>query len=545
MTNFIFFLIFITTVVVLSKIYSVIKKYFTIKKLRDKWGKLPETQTDLETAKLLFKLKNREESDKHYVLDNETWNDLNMDDFYHLANRTITPIGAQCLYEILRKPLLSDEELEKREDIIKTFAGNTGLREKIQVAFLPLSRYNVKFLVYSIWTQLPAKPKYTFIFYWLTAAAFWVLFLGLGGFIHPGFIFLMFVINSLIVFAHWNRFKQFLATFQYLAVLINTSGKIKSVINEEFPFISSQFDKDLKNTRSIAQNIFSLQFGDDNSIAPYFNAYFLLQLTGFYSALDKIKSNINELRSLFDIVGYLDALISIASYREQFPFFVNPTFVKDQDNFIVKEIYHPLLVSPVANDFIFESKNILITGSNMAGKSTFLKTIGINAVLAQTVNLCTAKKYEAPFIKVITSIERSDDLISGKSYYLAEVESILKVITASQNHGIHLFIIDEIFRGTNSVERTAASIEVLKYLVNKKDYIILGTHDLQLTETSEIDYRNYHFREEITDAGLHFDYKLHSGVSKSKNAIALLGFVGYPDTIVEGAKNLIKNNSRK
>jgi DNA mismatch repair ATPase MutS len=101
--------------------------------------------------------------------------------------------------------------------------------------------------------------------------------------------------------------------------------------------------------------------------------------------------------------------------------------------------------------------------------------------------------------------------------------------------GLLVFFLDEIYRGTNSVERQAASVEVLKYLANRKDFVLVSTHDLALTQLLAKTYTNYHFQEEIQDEGLSFDYKLHPGPSTSRNAIALLRYVGYPESIVENA----------
>ncbi len=260
----------------------------------------------------------------------------------------------------------------------------------------------------------------------------------------------------------------------------------------------------------------------------------------FYSASGKIKKHVQELRKIFETVGYLDSLISVASFRLQCQQFCQPVF--EENLYTVEDIYNPLLEKPVSNSFQFDGKNIMITGSNMAGKTTFLKTLGVNAILAQTINTSMAKRYQAPFFKVISSIGSSDNLTSAKSYYLAEVESILRLIQASKSDTVHLFIIDEIFRGTNSVERLAASVEVLKYLVNGKDYTLIATHDLQLTELLNGNHRNFHFRENVSKEGLSFDYKLHLGYSKTRNAIALLEYAGYPKMIVENATKRITNS---
>ena len=330
----------------------------------------------------------------------------------------------------------------------------------------------------------------------------------------------------------------FLSWLQYLGALINVADNLRALPFPELSGVQNTLKQNLKNTLSISSKLFALSKQD--VLFEYIKIYFLLDISGFYSALGNIKEHLHELRKLFEMVGYLDSLISVASFRLQYQHFCQPVF--EEDTYSVEDIYNPLLEKPVSNSFPFAVKNIIITGSNMAGKTTFLKTLGVNAILAQTINMSIAKRYQTPFIKVISSIGRSDNLISGKSYYLAEVESILKLIQASESDTVHLFIIDEIFRGTNSVERLAASIEVLKYLVNGKDYTLIATHDLQLTELLDGNHRNFHFREDVSEEGLSFDYKLHSGSSKTRNAIALLEYAGYPKTIVENATKRITNS---
>ena len=109
---------------------------------------------------------------------------------------------------------------------------------------------------------------------------------------------------------------------------------------------------------------------------------------------------------------------------------------------------------------------MLVTGSNMSGKSTLLRTVGVNAVMAQTIHTCLAEAYAAPIFTLRSCIGRSDDLLSGKSYYIVEVESLIELVRASQGAAPHLFLLDEMFRGTNAVERIAAGQAVLRELVD-------------------------------------------------------------------------------
>lgn len=507
--------------------------------MNETWGKLPEAPYDLETSKLYTRFNKQREAKDFYSIDEETWKDLDLNELLEVINRAITPIGSQILYDMLKHPRTSLEELTKREKVISSFSENVSLRQNIQVTLLGLAKLPAKYLAHSLWHPIPNKPKYAFVFYLLSALSFWLPVLWALNFIHYGFIILLFVVHSIIYYLYEKKLTEFVVSFKFLSILISKSRKIEKLLPAELNDIKAEIKNELERTKLIGKKVYALQLDDSNPFAPYFNIYTLAPITGFFSAIDSIKANINNLQWLFEIVGYIDAMIAIASYRKQFPNYCHPVF-SDPMMFSINKISHPLVVNPIPNDFTFDKKCLLITGSNMSGKSTFLKTLGVNAILVQTFNMCFAEKYEAPFLKVISSIERSDDLINGKSYYMSEVESILRIINSSKTEGVNLFLIDEIFRGTNSVERTAASIEVLRFLNNQKDFVIVATHDLQLTDILNPSYQNFHFRETMTDTGLLFDYKLHPDKSNSKNAIALLKYVGYPESIVDGAKKLME-----
>ena len=511
-----------------------------LKQLREDWGKIPEDGPDFEAA--LYHRFSNTLIGNSYGIDNDTWQDLDLDKIYTLINRALTPIGAQYLYKLLRHPLMGSELLNKREILFSHFAKNEKLRESVQLAIYPLKDENSKYLPYFLWKPLPDKPPYAFIFRVLGFIAIIVLILVLLGYLNFIAMIAVFIINLAVRLYIKRKIDIYIHSFQYLGVLIRAADKISTLEFDELGDIQTELKKSLRSTKNIAKDIFALQVKDEFGFFEYLNIYFLWDITGFYAAIDKISKNINSLITLYESVGILDSHISIASFRTQYHDFCRPQFVADYGKYVVKEIHNPLLEKPIANSFEFNLKNIMITGSNMAGKTTFVKTMGVNVVLAQTINTCFASHYQAPFIKVISSIGRTDDLVSGKSYYLAEVESVLRLVNASTDKTVHLFILDEIFRGTNSVERLAASIEVLKYLANGKDYVLVATHDLQLTKILDQEYENYHFRDQVCAEGLDFDYKLHPGPSTTKNAIALLDFVGYPKSIVNRAANRVQTH---
>ena len=176
----------------------------------------------------------------------------------------------------------------------------------------------------------------------------------------------------------------------------------------------------------------------------------------------------------------------------------------------------------------------------MSGKSTFLRTLGVNAVLAQTINTCVARSYESPVLHVRSCIGRSDDLIAGKSYYLVEVEAVLSLVRASADSEMHLFLFDELFRGTNAVERIAAAESVLIELIAGpqgagRHLVVAATHDGELVDLLREHYVSYHFRDSLAPDGLVFEYLLQPGPATSRNAIALLQLSGAPEAVVQRA----------
>ena len=189
---------------------------------------------------------------------------------------------------------------------------------------------------------------------------------------------------------------------------------------------------------------------------------------------------------------------------------------------------HPIVREPVPNSIDIKGVSVLVTGSNMSGKTTFLRTIGVNAVLAQSVATTLTRGWRAPLLRVRSSIGRGDDLSLGKSYYLAEVERVGSLVRDSGGDVQHLFVIDEIFRGTNTMERIAASRGVLAYLNRGDDLVFVATHDVELIDLLGDSYESHHFRELIEGDELRFDYRIQQGKASTRNAIQLLKKISVP-----------------
>ena len=183
---------------------------------------------------------------------------------------------------------------------------------------------------------------------------------------------------------------------------------------------------------------------------------------------------------------------------------------------------------------------MLLTGSNASGKSTFLKTLAVNAILAQTIHTVLANGYEADYFKILSSMALRDDLATKESYYIVEIRSLKRIMDAAEENISVLCFVDEVLRGTNTAERIAASSRILRYLAEKKALVFAATHDLELTSLLADVYENYHFSEQVEEDIVVFDYRLKPGKATSRNALKLLEMMEYPKVITDDANKAVE-----
>jgi DNA mismatch repair ATPase MutS len=234
----------------------------------------------------------------------------------------------------------------------------------------------------------------------------------------------------------------------------------------------------------------------------------------------------------------------VSVWRSRLPRWTPPRFAPARKQLQLEALYHPLVADAVPNSLDVTDTSVLVTGSNMSGKTTFVRALGVGAVLAQTLHTACAADWCTPLLRVRTSIGRADSVVEGKSYYLAEVESVAALVRAQVSGVQHLFLLDEIFRGTNTTERVAAGFAVLSYLNRGVDIVVVATHDIELIGLLGESFATKHFREEIAHRRMTFDYRIHDGPSSSRNAIALLGVMDLPADLVTAATSALDWQSR-
>jgi len=240
-----------------------------------------------------------------------------------------------------------------------------------------------------------------------------------------------------------------------------------------------------------------------------------------------------------DVWFELEALNSLATFSYLNPSYILPRVsvdsTQEKQPFAATELGHPLLLDnqKVTNDFTFEKQGevMIITGSNMSGKSTFLRTLGINLCLAFAGGPVNASSFSTMLFRLFTCIKVSDSVTDGYSYFYAEVRRLKALLTELQHDGYPLFfLIDEIFKGTNNRERLIGSRSFVHALVGRNCLGCISTHDLELVTLANTlpDVRNYHFREEVIDGEMVFDYSIRSGPSPTTNALKIMQLEGLP-----------------
>lgn len=481
-------------------------------------------------------------------VDDITWNDLHMDAVYRRMNTCLSAAGDEYLYYRLRTPAESVDELLKMESRIAFFMEHEQERHRLQKIWYQLGRIG-RHSIYEYLDHLDIlgernNRKY-FFFDFLALLSVGIMFL----YLPVGLLSLFLVLchNLIGYFKEYRQVEPYVTSFAYVRRLLLGAEELGKVEIDEIDEEISTVREIYQGLRHFIKSSYLISASNRGSGNPlevlldYVRMLFYLDLIRFNSALRDLREHMGEIDRLITIVGQLECAVAVGAYRESLKnTWCVPNLqeeAKEQLFLQVEDIYHPLLQDPVPNSLDIQ-KGVLLTGSNASGKSTFLRAVAVNALLAQTIHTCAAKHYCAPVFRIYSSMSLKDDLSGGDSYYMVEIKSIKRILDQVKCEGKRpvLCFVDEVLRGTNTVERIAASTQIMKKLASGNALCFAATHDVELTKLLEREFANYHFEERIEEEDIFFPYQLMKGPASTRNAIALLRMLKYDNEITAEAE---------
>lgn len=466
---------------------------------------------------------------------------------FQSINRTCTFFGKVRLAEWLQNHLHEKASIEKRQEMVREISEHTLFREQFRVAGLVHHSQSSDAEKIQAWSQSPAQYLH----------AGWV----------KAFIWGVPVINSLLLItslAGWTSFSWLGLSFGIFLVL--SFGIIKRAT-----YIQETYGKQLKSLNGYARLIALAKAGDWKSagmqeLMERFNLngqspiqalqqlskeldrldlrnnqflYVLLEGSIFFQLqeivrIERWKARYGQrISKWLETVGELDALCSLGTFAYNHPQYTYPELTEKPFCFLATQMGHPLMPASqcVKNDATIPSRPffLIITGANMAGKSTYLRTIGVNYLLACIGAPVCCERLKLHPNQLITSLRTSDSLSDNESYFFAELKRLKRIIDLL-NRGQQLFIIlDEILKGTNSMDKQKGSFDLIRQFMQLKANGIIATHDLllgSLIKQFPEEIRNYCFEADIKENELTFSYKLREGVAQNMNACFLMKKMG-------------------
>lgn len=486
------------------------------------------------------------------VVDDITWDDLEMDQVFLRINHTNSFIGEQVLYHQLHN--LNQEEDEDHEDFeqkLNCLSQNLERRIEIEARLREIGKNEDS---YYLWEFLHNAKLWVVghSFFYHVMQALLVFFL-ISAILTDDNLLIMglFAVagcNFMLYFRAKSKYEIHLDSLGVFRQIYDFSKRIKKDQVLGPVFVGEEVMQSIDALKGMSRLITNLSIRKESSlsgdVATMFMDYFwgitLIDVSMMNHVMRVIEHKQKEVQCLMNFVGELDSKIGILSYRASLENWCLPERTKE--GITVEDLVHPLLDHPIENDWCLRDKAI-ITGSNASGKSTFMKAIGINCIMAQTIHTCTATKMSLESVFIMTCMSLRDDIISGESYYFREakyLKRMLDQVGQKEDERKILCIIDEILKGTNTKERISASKAILEFIGSKKCLAIVATHDNELTHNEA--YENYHFRSLIQNNDIKFDYQIQEGSSQETNAIALLSILGYSKDIIEAARENSNEN---
>ncbi|WP_275315088.1 MutS-related protein [Tenacibaculum bernardetii] len=456
--------------------------------------------------------------------------------FFQYINRTASNEGKKLLATILTSNDINS--IEEKQKITQELASKVKWRQHFTaVASLINTKTAIPVIVKWVHSYEQKLPSFLALFSYVFSAISIVLIGLLSSAIIPFSILLIWFIIGLVTTAFFFKNIQELATettkaketfnqyHQLLAQIENEEFTNSTLKNKQ-----AQIKKENKKASTIFKE-FSKKldaFDQRNNIiiAVVGNGLFLWDIRNTIKIEKWITTYKSTVEEWFNVVSFFDAQNSLANFVFNKPQYIFPTINNEKSVLNVVNLGHPLLntTKRIDNDFVIDNEAFfIVTGANMAGKSTFLRAVSLAIVMSNTGLPICAEKVKYNPVKLITSMRTSDSLSDDESYFYAELKRLKFIVNEIKTEN-YFIILDEILKGTNSMDKAIGSKKFIEKLNKSNSTGIIATHDVSLCELSSeyTTIKNYYFDAEIINNELHFDYKMKNGVCKNMNASFLL-----------------------
>ena len=469
------------------------------------------------------------------ILDDITVSDLKLFELYKRMNRCVTSAGDDILWCKLR--MMPDENNSGTEffDAVKSIVSDPQKARDIIKVLMHVGKPKDEDAFESVKSLVDAKEKS--IVSDLIPLTALILSIALTAFFPPAGIILtvlMIIVCIYLYFVGKRGMDENLCGLSFSLKMITCANRLCDMGFSEF--------EEYRSLSNLKRGSFLISFKDALVSDPlsilfdYVRMITHIDLIAYKIKLYRIQKYTDELLGLYTDIGSVDAKVSVASYIAGRKYCKG--IITDDFEFSAKGMYHPLVRKPVGND-IDAKRGMILTGSNASGKSTFLKACGINLLFARSFGFAFADAFSSAPFSLYTSMALSDDLLKRESYYVVEARSIKRMTDAAAS-GMCLCIIDEVLRGTNTIERIAAAKCILSSLILPGVLCFAATHDLELAMLLDEDYDCYYFTEEMSGDNVTFPYLIKEGISSTTNAIKLLGVLGFDKKIVDDANETVE-----
>lgn len=464
--------------------------------------------------------------------------------FFQSINRTVTSFGKNRLADSLLTPYEKKNDILAQQEAIKELSSNPRLLNHFRATGqmteskdLDIHSFSQQFLQ----TKLLSKSLWLYLIYIVPAIYAILIILSASGVIPTSVIGIFWTICFALSLAPLKDINQKMNLFEKRIAVLQTYSKLLQIIETEnfnSPLLKKLQDK-IKNTESASLAIHQLR-SYSNNLDQSSNILGLLILNPFllWNIIYAIKierwilTHKENVSDWFKVLAKFDSLVSFSIYAYNHPDYIYPE-VSEKYIFEGKDMGHPMLNRDICvrNDITIGKQPffLVVTGANMAGKSTYLRTIGINMVLASAgAPVCATSLTFYPY-RLVTNLRTSDSLTDNESYFFAELKRLKMIIDRLQSGEPLFIILDEILKGTNSEDKQKGSIALMKQLVSLNGNGIIATHDLVLGNLEKEfpnTIKNYRFEADIKDEHLSFTYKIREGVAQNMNASFLMKKMG-------------------